>query len=229
MGKMHKLVGETILKKGKVPVNFTSESGGRKTSAVLSDSESEDDDLLDSDLEEIDESSSTSKKGTKSKSNSKKKSSSSISKSKRKDEEKIGKTKALLATATKYLEQGQAEDAVQIFTYALNDKAAKFESPVDKCRGRLNLCLSLQRCRRTKDLLYACNDALKEIKSAKEVLLNAEVSTTSTANSTAKQQLTRLEAACYTRRGWAYNELGNEASAGGDAAEAKRLLSSLSK
>jgi len=146
-------------------------------------------------------------------------------------------TKTLIASATKYLEQQQFESALQIYSYAL--RMGNFGGPenkIEKFRVHLNLCLCLQKARRVKDLVEAVKQIVEEIGEEKERVseedsnLKGHSSDNNSSDGETKvklAQLTRLEAACYTRRAWAFNQLGKEKEAKDDARKAKSLLGSL--
>lgn len=132
------------------------------------------------------------------------------------EEEEIDVTDVqnLLATGTRYLERGEFQSAHQMFQYAL--KRSKMEEGLEKLRVRLNICLCLQKQKRIKELVTECTLALNE-----DVVACKRRGGRSREE---EDQLLRLEAACYTRRGWARNQLGSTVEGKADAACAQELL-----
>ncbi|CAD7936732.1 unnamed protein product [Amoebophrya sp. A120] len=133
----------------------------------------------------------------------------------------------LVGTATKYLEKGEFESALQIFNYArtkgnfqlaagphqASASGAASSSGEDlfeeELRVRLNCCLCLQKLKRVQDLLKMCDETLRAIESRKP-----------------QSSHPRLEAACRTRRGWALHQLNRSAEATEEGKKAQALLRS---
>jgi len=121
-------------------------------------------------------------------------------------------TSQLISSAAEYIQRGDYASALQIYSYARRT-CRSWESPVVELKVLSNTSLCLQNLRgRLPELVQACNDTLRRIREIREDGWEDELF------------LLRIEAACLSRRGSAFEQQRKKEESAEDALRVKELL-----
>lgn len=119
---------------------------------------------------------------------------------------------ALAESARGYIAKEDYGGAYQMLSYAL--RKDQFGDTVEKVKCMSNACLCLQKMRgRVEDLVDMCTRTLDVLSDNRDV------------DPSLAHIMVRMECACYSRRGWGYQQMGRGQDAERDAEKVQYLLS----